>query len=447
MHRFLSTQEYSMPFPRFRVLLLAALAISFVTSPARGQGMLERMKQKAQEKAQAKADHAADSLTDAALNNTERAVKCVISNLSCIQKAEEAGQPVTVVNAKGQPVSTADSAKAMAAAGSGGGAPGGAPAAMPAGPGAQGAEVAVNHDFTPGTRVIWATDFARDPVGDFPRRLQLKEGNFETASFRGQHLLRTTSGGDIIVPLPEVLPRQFTLEFDYAGGWNISAKFTDEGEPGYVHFSAYGEAGISSGGTNAASARSNIGLDEQQGRVIHCQVMADGDYVKVYINGTRAAQVPAASLGRSNKIIFTLVGTTEQPAYLGNIRVAAGGKNMYEALETEGRFTTHDILFATGSATLDPRSTATLTEIGQMLKAHADLTIEIDGHTDNVGNAAANTTLSDQRAASVRQYLVKTFQIDAARLSSRGFGASKPVAPNTTPDGRQQNRRVELVKQ
>jgi len=99
MHRFLSTQEYSMPFPRFRVLLLAALAISFVTSPARGQGMLERMKQKAQEKAQAKADHAADSLTDAALNNTERAVKCVISNLSCIQKAEEAGQPVTVVNA------------------------------------------------------------------------------------------------------------------------------------------------------------------------------------------------------------------------------------------------------------------------------------------------------------------------------------------------------------
>ena len=209
-----------MAFSSPRFLLLAALAACVVTSPVHGQGMLDRMKEKAKEKAQAKADQAADSLTDAAMNTTERAVKCVISNTACIQKAEEAGQPVTVVNTKGQPVSTADSARAIAAAGSGGAASAAsqaAPASAPVGPGTDGAQVAVNYDFTPGTRVIWATDFAKDPIGDFPRRLKLVDGNFETAGFRGQHLLRSTNSGQVIVPLPEILPRQFTLEFDYTG--------------------------------------------------------------------------------------------------------------------------------------------------------------------------------------------------------------------------------------
>ena len=177
-----------MALARCRFLLFTALAMSAATSSARGQSMLDRMKQKAQEKAQAKADQAADSLTEAALNNSERAVKCVISNTACIQKAEEAGQPVTVVNAKGQPVSTPDSAKAIARAGAASGAPAAGPstqASTPAGPGTEAADVAVNHDFTPGTRVIWTTDFARDPIGDFPRRLKLVDGNFETAGFRG----------------------------------------------------------------------------------------------------------------------------------------------------------------------------------------------------------------------------------------------------------------------
>ena len=440
-----------MALARCRFLLFTALAMSAATSSARGQSMLDRMKQKAQEKAQAKADQAADSLTEAALNNSERAVKCVISNTACIQKAEEAGQPVTVVNAKGQPVSTPDSAKAIARAGAASGAPAAGPstqASTPAGPGTEAADVAVNHDFTPGTRVIWTTDFARDPIGDFPRRLKLVDGNFETAGFRGQHLLRATNSGQVIVPLPEILPRQFTLEFDYTGSsaYDAEVRFSEEDNTGGVTCRADGYGSINSG-SGSGSSGSTVDIGDQEGRLIHCQVMADGDYVKLYINGKRAGQAPNAKLGRSNQLHFSIPGNMDVPGYLGNIRVAAGGKNMYEALESEGRFTTHDILFATGSATLDPRSTATLTEIGQMLQEHADLKIEIDGHTDNVGNAAANTTLSDQRAASVKQYLVKTFQIDAARLSSRGYGASKPIAPNTSPDGRQQNRRVELVKQ
>ena len=57
-----------------------------------------------------------------------------------------------------------------------------------------------------------------------------------------------------------------------------------------------------------------------------------------------------------------------------------------------------------------------------------------------------NLTLSEKRAASVRQYLIDSYKIDAARLKSAGFGSTKPVSPNDTPEGRQNNRRVELVK-
>lgn len=81
-----------------------------------------------------------------------------------------------------------------------------------------------------------------------------------------------------------------------------------------------------------------------------------------------------------------------------------------------------------------------------MLQDHSDLSLTIEGHTDNTGNAEANQTLSEKRAAAVKQYLITTYQIDASRLHSQGFGASKPAAPNDTPEGRQQNRRVELVK-
>jgi len=81
-----------------------------------------------------------------------------------------------------------------------------------------------------------------------------------------------------------------------------------------------------------------------------------------------------------------------------------------------------------------------------MLTQHPDLKLTIEGHTDNVGGDAANQTLSEKRAAAVKQYLVSAYSIDAGRLATKGFGASKPASPNTTPEGRQNNRRVELVK-
>jgi len=87
-----------------------------------------------------------------------------------------------------------------------------------------------------------------------------------------------------------------------------------------------------------------------------------------------------------------------------------------------------------------------LDQVVALLKQDQSLKLEVQGHTDNVGAAAANLKLSQDRAAAVKDYLVTTGGIAAARLTTAGFGDTKPVAPNTTDEGRAQNRRVELVK-
>ena len=131
---------------------------------------------------------------------------------------------------------------------------------------------------------------------------------------------------------------------------------------------------------------------------------------------------------------------------IANVRIAAGGKKLYDALAEKGRVATQGVLFDTGSDRIRPESTPTLKEMGTMLKEHPELKLVIEGHTDNVGVAANNQSLSEKRAEAVRQYLVDTFGIDKSRLQAKGFGSSKPTAGNDTPEGRQQNRRVELVK-
>ena len=117
-----------------------------------------------------------------------------------------------------------------------------------------------------------------------------------------------------------------------------------------------------------------------------------------------------------------------------------------KALNATGSVALHNILFDTGKATIKAESAAALTPIAELLKNDASLKLEIQGHTDNVGTAAANLKLSQDRAAAVKAHLVQQLGADGARLTTAGLGDTKPVADNQTEDGRGQNRRVELVK-
>ncbi|MEO6227813.1 MAG: OmpA family protein [Thermomonas sp.] len=116
-----------------------------------------------------------------------------------------------------------------------------------------------------------------------------------------------------------------------------------------------------------------------------------------------------------------------------------------DELQALGRARLDGINFDFSSAKLRAESEPLLKQVAGMLNAHPDWSMTLEGHTDNIGGAAYNKTLSEQRAASVVAYLVAQ-GLAAERLQSAGFGMDKPVASNDGEAGRAQNRRVEIVK-
>jgi len=134
------------------------------------------------------------------------------------------------------------------------------------------------------------------------------------------------------------------------------------------------------------------------------------------------------------------------PIKIKNFRLATGKKtSSFNKLLTDKKFVTHAIHFDVNKTEIKTESLAFIMQLAQFLKANPAVMLEIDGHTDSDGDAAANRQLSQARADEVRKQLI-TAGIDPERLTAKGFGASKPIQPNDTPKGKAENRRVEFVK-
>jgi outer membrane protein OmpA-like peptidoglycan-associated protein len=103
-----------------------------------------------------------------------------------------------------------------------------------------------------------------------------------------------------------------------------------------------------------------------------------------------------------------------------------------------------DVLFDTGSFTLKPGAREKLAKVSGILLAHPGLTMQIEGHTDSVGSDGFNVKLSEQRADSVKDFLGEQ-GVSLSSITAQGFGKAEPVATNDTAEGRQRNRRVEIV--
>ena len=126
--------------------------------------------------------------------------------------------------------------------------------------------------------------------------------------------------------------------------------------------------------------------------------------------------------------------------------IVADAASMANDLKLSGHVAVHGIYFDTAKAELKPESTQAVGEVAKLLEADPSLKLYVVGHTDTVGNIDANLKLSQARAESVVQALVRD-GVAGARLKSFGNGPFAPVGSNATEDGRAQNRRVELVKQ
>jgi outer membrane protein OmpA-like peptidoglycan-associated protein len=127
-------------------------------------------------------------------------------------------------------------------------------------------------------------------------------------------------------------------------------------------------------------------------------------------------------------------------------RYSTGGANSdVEALRNRGRVTLSNLHFETGKADITPDSEASLNDAVNALKEHPDWKIRVEGFTDNVGSREANLKLSTDRANAVMNWLAE-HGIDRSRLSAKGYGEARPVASNSTDEGRAKNRRVEIVR-
>lgn len=122
-----------------------------------------------------------------------------------------------------------------------------------------------------------------------------------------------------------------------------------------------------------------------------------------------------------------------------------GPAQMKAALDKDGRISLYGITFDFDKATLKKESLKELANVLTLLQANPDLTLEIQGHTDNKGSDKYNLELSQARAETVRKFLL-LFNVADKRLTAKGYGETKPVASNNSEDGRAKNRRVELVK-
>ena len=198
-----------------------------------------------------------------------------------------------------------------------------------------------------------------------------------------------------------------------------------------------------------AEAQSNAQAAEARAQTAQNQVTSDAAAAKAQAD---AAQAKAAS----DAALATSQAATEQAQLAGQqaendkttLRVRLS-QQLNSVLQTRDSargliVNMSDVLFDSGKYTLKSGAREKLSKVAGILLAYPGLNIEVDGHTDNIGSDEFNQNLSDQRAESVRAYLVAQ-GVMTGSVTAKGFGKTQPVGTNDTAEGRQINRRVELV--
>jgi outer membrane protein OmpA-like peptidoglycan-associated protein len=163
------------------------------------------------------------------------------------------------------------------------------------------------------------------------------------------------------------------------------------------------------------------------------------------MNQYRVLSVPEAAF----KATYLLVSgdySEGKPLAFKNFKLAAGGdQNMIGKAFTDGKYISHGINFDVNKSSLKPASMGEINAIAKILKDNPNLKFEVGGHTDADGDDAENLKLSEARANTVKTTLTG-MGIDGSRLTVKGYGETKPIAPNSTFEGKAENRRVEFVK-
>ena len=328
-----------------------------------------------------------------------------------------------------------------------------------------------NFDFVPGEKVVGFEDFSQDSIGDFPAKWNTNAaGEIVTVAGKPGRWLKLTRAGTFIPELAPTLPDNFTLEFDllvppaFNSGylfnasivqlddvnvalWQVAAnRFTFTAWPGGPTWQTSMTARQNE--TQTATGTSDT-KSPWKSDPLHIAITRQGVRVRVYLNQEKMWDVPRALLptAKYNRIAFFIPNVDAGSEYfVSNVRLAVGAPDTRNKLLTQGKWVTNGILFDVNSDRIRGESYGTLKEVAGVLTENADLKVQIVGHTDSDGEAAANLDLSRRRAASVKTALVNEFKIDAGRMDTDGKGENEPADTATTPAGKANNRRVEFIK-
>jgi len=180
-----------------------------------------------------------------------------------------------------------------------------------------------------------------------------------------------------------------------------------------------------------------IALTGKDGKKFHTAETDAEGYTEILVPIGQDYEIVYLSLGMQE--IAATVPVTSEPNQ--NIRLTLRYKRNLPPPPDRG-IVLDNVHFDTGKATIRPESFPELDRVAEYLTYKKALKIEISGHTDNVGDAKSNKSLSQRRADACRTYLIKK-GIDGGRVTAVGYGDQRPIAPNDTVDGRQRNRRIE----
>ncbi len=320
-------------------------------------------------------------------------------------------------------------------------------------------------DFVAGDEIIFDDNLANEQLGEFPSQWDLVRGNAEIATVAGEKVICLLGEDSWITPLMKTpknyLGDVFTIEFDFmcpkqsAGGSSFELDFLqpDAQRDNDTYTITWGwsdyERSLNYSWVNTSEERSSGEggkINFADGAWHHIALSFNKRALKVYLDGSRVANIPNVKAGVGWVTWWSGHGDAGKDKYLKNVRIAKGAVPLYDRMMSEGKFITYGITFDVGKSTIKPESMGEINRIGQLMTENPDLKFSVEGHTDSTGNAASNQTLSEARSKAIVDKLV-SMGIAADRLSASGKGQNSPIADNGTEEGRAKNRRVEFVKQ
>ena len=301
------------------------------------------------------------------------------------------------------------------------------------------------YDFVPGDQVLFYDDQQGEELGEFPSRWDLINGGAENVVVDGENVIDIYGR---ITPLFEDefnLPEKFTLEFDAYFGEKKAGSYLYEINLGRnIPKIIIGHGTIRANGISEGKVPDKVFKDFYN-QWHHISIAFNKRSLKLYFNQFRLVNIPNLKTPPSTISMWACCTDNGHKFLIKNVRLAEGGKKLYEREFSEGKIVTHAIIFETNKADLKPQSFAEIRRIAELMEKYPDVRFSVEGHTDSDGTDSHNIELSEARSMAVKNALVD-MGIKANRLEIKGWGEQKPISSNQTPEGKAQNRRVEFVR-